>query len=107
MIFMECWYQAPKVKKLLAVAGSLLLSFANASDNFDRGPDCLISARLGVQLSTNASIILPDSSSFPAFQTRSSAPRINPNYNAIVEVATEEDVKRTVRLICPSLRYDC
>ena len=96
MRIMECWLQAPKVLRLLAVVGPLLLSFANASEMFDRGSDCSISARLGPQLSTNASIILPDSSSFPAFETRSSAPRINPNYNAIVEVAPEKEVQRTV-----------
>ncbi|KAK4541282.1 hypothetical protein LTR36_008198 [Oleoguttula mirabilis] len=56
-----------------------------------------IAADLGPGLSTNATIVLPGNSSFEALEIRSSSPRIQPTFTAIVEVATEEDIQQTIR----------
>ncbi|KAL5422518.1 hypothetical protein PMIN06_002054 [Paraphaeosphaeria minitans] len=49
-------------------------------------------------LSQNASVILPIDKDWDALQIRGTSPRIHPNFNAIVEAATEEDVQKTVEL---------
>ncbi|KAK0649274.1 hypothetical protein B0T16DRAFT_436233 [Cercophora newfieldiana] len=54
-----------------------------------------IQTELGPLLSEKASILLPSSLGWD--QSRSSSPRIEPKFIAIVEVATEEDVQETVK----------
>ena len=61
---------------------------------FDR---CDIQAGLGPYLSSNATLVLPSNITFQSLEVRASSPRIQPNFTAIVEVATEEDVQYTVR----------
>jgi hypothetical protein len=66
----------------------------------DRGSD--IFSELGAQLSPNASIILPAD---PLFQTTGARWQAysSPTYSAVVKVAVEEDVQKTVRFSCPTL----
>lgn len=47
-------------------------------------------------LSDAASVVLPSSPAGHKLQDRASSPRVSPEYVAIVEVATEEDVVQTV-----------
>jgi hypothetical protein len=49
------------------------------------------------QLSQNASIIFPNSDQWDDVTHRAAAPRVNPSYLAVVDVAVEEDVIQTVR----------
>lgn len=59
---------------------------------------------LGPMLSKGASIVLPSSPEGQSLQIRASTPRIAPRYAAIVEVASEGDVEKTVwRLSCSRL----
>jgi hypothetical protein len=62
-----------------------------------------IGKRLGPKLSENAAILLPSSNEWDDVIERASYPRINPDYKAVVEVATEADVEATVRFACPML----
>ncbi|KAI6843040.1 hypothetical protein KC340_g1263 [Hortaea werneckii] len=60
--------------------------------------DChSIESELSPRLSPDAAIILPGNASFDSFEVRASSPRIEPNFSAVVEVSTEEDVQHTVR----------
>jgi hypothetical protein len=47
------------------------------------------------QLSKNASIIFPTSKRWDEVTHRAAAPRVNPGYLAVVDVAVEDDVVRT------------
>ncbi|KZM28025.1 uncharacterized protein EKO05_0002058 [Ascochyta rabiei] len=49
-------------------------------------------------LSTSAVISLPNTTQFTKLQIRASSPRISPSYSAIIEVATEGDVKVVVKV---------
>lgn len=53
---------------------------------------------LGPQLSQHASIVLPSSDEGSNLLVRASTPRVAPAFVAIVEVATEQDVQKTVRI---------
>lgn len=55
-----------------------------------------IQKELGPLLSAGANIVLPSSPEADELLVRASTPRISPGYVAIVEVATEEDVQKTV-----------
>lgn len=55
-----------------------------------------IERELGPRLSQDAAIVLPENASFDSFEVRASSPRIEPNFSAVVEVSTEEDVQHTV-----------
>ena len=57
-----------------------------------------IATHLRPRLSPEATIVLPGNDVFLTLETRASSPRISSGFTAIVEVATEEDVKQTVRL---------
>lgn len=48
------------------------------------------------QLSENATIIFPDSEKWYDVTHRAAAPRVNPGYLAVVDVAAEDDVVNTV-----------
>jgi FAD/FMN-containing dehydrogenase len=48
-------------------------------------------------LSQNASVVLPVDDSWSMLQVRGTSPRIHPNFTVVVEVATEEDVQKTVQ----------
>jgi FAD/FMN-containing dehydrogenase len=50
------------------------------------------------QLSKNASIIFPTSKRWDEVTHRAAAPRVNPGYLAVVDVAVEDDVVRTIRI---------
>ena len=64
------------------------------------GYDDLVRAisTLGPHLSKDASVTFPWDARWEELQTRGSSPRISPDYNAVVEVATEADVQKTVSL---------
>jgi hypothetical protein len=73
---------------------SVLLQAAAVLGSSCRGK--AIQEELGPLLSENATIVLPSSPDAEDLLVRASSPRISPNYVAIVEVATEEDVQKTV-----------
>lgn len=77
----------------LAIATVLLQAVAALASDC-RGK--AIQMELGPLLSENATIVLPSSPDADDLLVRASSPRISPNYVAIVEVATEEDVQKTV-----------
>ncbi|UNI13464.1 hypothetical protein JDV02_000207 [Purpureocillium takamizusanense] len=52
---------------------------------------------LGPLLSKDATIVLPLSSEAEPLLIRAATPRISPDYKAIVEVATEQDVQQTIK----------
>ncbi|KAF1977346.1 hypothetical protein BU23DRAFT_659580 [Bimuria novae-zelandiae CBS 107.79] len=49
-------------------------------------------------LSKNARLVLPIDDEWDRLQIRGTSPRIHPNYNVVVEVATEADVQKTVQI---------
>jgi len=49
-------------------------------------------------LSKSAKIVLPSGADWAELQIRGTSPRISPNYNVVVEVATEDDVVKTVQI---------
>lgn len=55
-------------------------------------------ASLQPLLSKNARIVLPTDREWDDLQIRATSPRIHPNFNVVVEVATEEDVQKTVQV---------
>jgi hypothetical protein len=67
---------------------------ASASVN---SPSDKVRDELGPLLSDGAAIVLPSDDAWDELTARASAPRVHPNYLAIVEVATESDVQNTVR----------
>lgn len=85
-----------------ALAAALLVQGLSPSFEYlvDRGSD--IFSELGAQLSPNASIILPADPLFQIAGARWQA-YSSPTYSAVVEVAVEEDVQKTVRLSVPAL----
>lgn len=54
---------------------------------------------LASQLSENASIIFPSSEQWDDVTHRAAAPRVNPGYLAVVDVAVDDDVVSTVRTL--------
>ncbi|KAL4907844.1 hypothetical protein BDW74DRAFT_189252 [Aspergillus multicolor] len=58
----------------------------------------LIKALLTPQLSENATIVFPDSERWEGVTHRAAAPRVNPGYLAVVNVASEDDVVNTIRM---------
>ncbi|GAQ44577.1 hypothetical protein AtubIFM56815_004752 [Aspergillus tubingensis] len=50
------------------------------------------------QLSENATIIFPDSEKWYDVTHRAAAPRVNPGYLAVVDVAAEDDVVNTIKV---------
>jgi FAD/FMN-containing dehydrogenase len=49
-------------------------------------------------LSKNAEIVLPSGADWAELQIRGTSPRISPKYNVVIEVATEEDVAKTLQI---------
>jgi FAD/FMN-containing dehydrogenase len=64
------------------------------------GPESLTAASADLKpvLSKNAKIVLPSGADWAELQIRGTSPRISPKYNVVVEVATEEDVVKTVQI---------
>lgn len=58
-------------------------------------------SELAPVLSPGSAITLPWGNSWQQLLQRASAPRISPDYVAVVEVATEKDVQETVRSLPP------
>ncbi|KAJ5981177.1 hypothetical protein N7522_013598 [Penicillium canescens] len=50
------------------------------------------------QLSANATIVFPDSEKWYDVTHRAAAPRVNPGYLAVVDVAAEDDVVNTIKV---------
>jgi hypothetical protein len=72
------------------------LGIGNASSvQLRSGKDGIV-GELGSLLSTEAIITLPSSPRWSELVVRAAAPRIHPDFVAVVEVATEKDVQRTV-----------
>ncbi|KAJ5957259.1 hypothetical protein N7501_011538 [Penicillium viridicatum] len=51
------------------------------------------------QLSVNATIVFPKSEKWYGVTHRAAAPRVNPGYLAVVDVATEDDVVNTIKVV--------
>ncbi|KAF2261385.1 FAD-binding domain-containing protein [Lojkania enalia] len=63
----------------------------------------LASKQISTGLSVGANIVLPNSARWPDMVSRGSYPRVSPSYDALIEVATEEDVQLVVSV---AARYD-
>jgi hypothetical protein len=89
---------------LLAITASLQLAkqtFSLASIPFviTREADIQTAfSKLIPLLSPNATVTFPNEDTWAPLQIRGSSPRIRPNYQVVVEVATEQDVANTVTM---------
>jgi hypothetical protein len=72
---------------------AVLYPFVSAHHDLEQ-----VAAQLKSHLSSEAIVTFPWDPRWQDLQTRASYPRLSPDYNVVVEVATESDVQATIRL---------
>ncbi|KAJ4295318.1 hypothetical protein N0V90_007329 [Kalmusia sp. IMI 367209] len=84
----------------LPFGGALAYALDSVDQPLVARADDLKAAATSLQplLSKNACIVLPADDEWDELQIRGTSPRIHPNYNVVVEVATEADVQKTVQI---------
>lgn len=68
-----------------------------AAEGTDKNYAALVRKHLTPLLSKNATITYPGQPEWDELNLRAATPRVNPNYVAVVEVATEADVQHTIK----------
>ena len=88
------------MKKLLNILAASFFGFvvraAVSSNGNAETKSAQIKELLTSQLSENATIVFPDSKKWHDVTHRAAAPRVNPGYIAVIDVASEDDVVNTV-----------